>query len=103
MQQTLRADSTPFPVTHQSPITIPNVPKCPKMSDLGRLSQLGGLVETNRTIFHRPTTQNPRSLTQDERPMQIGVNNFHRRCAIRCAAVAFQSPINASLPQPSNL
>jgi len=31
----------------------PNVRKCPEMSDLGRLSQLGRLIETNRPIFHK--------------------------------------------------
>ena len=53
MQQIVRADLVRFPVTHQSPITSANVRKCPPMSDLGELSQLGGLIETNRPIFHK--------------------------------------------------
>ena len=53
MKPIVSAGQSGTPLTHQSPITTPNVRKCPKMSDLGRLSQLGGLIETNRPIFHK--------------------------------------------------
>ena|SRR6185437_423207 len=56
MQQTVRADPVRFPVTHQSPITSANVPKCPKMSHLGRLSQLGGLIETESDFCNEALT-----------------------------------------------
>jgi len=96
MKKAVRAAAAGNLVTHPSSIAMPiskNVPKCPKMSRLGELSQLGGLVETNRTIFHKPSTPWPCPVAQNDIQLRTGANNFDQSRALRHAKVTFQSPI----------